>query len=406
MSEFSATPVSHDLDARVRDGLAPPLRVERLLAQGSTARIYLAHDVALDLPVTIKVLDPELARSAEARARFEREARAAANIIHPNVANVRQYGVLPDGDPYLVMQYVRGRSLEHRLAADGPLSVGEVRSLLADVARGLDSAHKRGVVHRDIRPGNILLEEHTGRALVTDFGLAALTEAWSRTQDAKLTKAGQLLGDPHYVSPEQLRGEAVTEATDVYSMAVVAYEALTGQKPYADTGTREAIVARLAARPIELPSWLYTEDPALATLLGKCLSPEAARRPSARGVAHRLARNATPGARTALDGAQDGGWLERAWGALVRGRVPQWTAGAAAGGWLILQAVDQLIQNRLAPEILYPVTLSVVLAGVVMAAILAWFHGERGIQRFRMAEVWLLLAVAALWVLSLLAILP
>ena len=404
MSDFKVTPASPGLDARVAAALAPALRIDRLLARGSTARIYLAHDVALDLPVTVKVLDPELARSAEARARFEREARAAANIIHPNVANVRQYGVLPDGDPYLVMQYVRGRSLEHRLAADGPLTVAEVRSLLADVARGLDSAHRRGVVHRDIRPGNILLEEESGRALVTDFGLAALTEAWSRAQDAKLTKAGQLLGDPNYVSPEQLRAEPVIGATDVYSMAVVAYEALTGRKPYA--GTREAIVARVAARPIELPSWLYTEDPALATLLGKCLSAEAARRPSARSVAHRLARNATPGARAARDGADEAGSLQRWWGALIRGRVPQWTAGAAAGGWLVLQAIDQLIQNSLAPAILYPVALSGVLAGVVVAVILAWFHGERGVQHFRMAEVWLLLAVAALWVLSLLAILP
>jgi serine/threonine-protein kinase len=379
------------MDARVAAGLAPALRVERLLGQGSTARIYLARDVALDLPVTVKVLDPQLAGSAEARARFEREARAAANIIHPNVANVRRYGVLPDGDPYLVMQYVRGRSLDDRLAAEGPLGVAEVRSLVGDVARGLESAHKRGVVHRDIRPGNILLEQDTGRALVTDFGLAALTEAWGRTEDTRLTKAGQLLGDPNYVSPEQLRGEAITEATDIYSLAVVAYEALTGRKPHRP--------------PLEFPAWLYSEDPTLATLLGRCLSAEPARRPSARSVAHRLARTATSAARVAGDGAAEPGWLERWWGALVRGRVPQWTAGAAAGGWLVLQAIDQLIQNGLVPAILYRVTLSSVLAGVAIAAILAWYHGESGEQRFRASEVWLLLFVAAAWVASLVAIL-
>ena len=393
-----------EMQARIAAALAPALHIERLLARGSTAHVYLARDVALDLPVTVKVLDPDLARSVEGRARFEREARAAANIVHPNVANVRHYGVLPDGEPYLVMHYVRGRSLADRLAAEGPLSVAQVRSLLADVARGLEAAHRRGVVHRDIRPGNILLEEDSGRAVVTDFGLAALTEAWGRTQDARLTQAGQLLGDPNYVSAEQLRGDAVTDAADVYSMGVVAFEALTGRRPHADSGPAHGLGDRVAGRALELPAWLYTDDPVLTALLVKCLSVEPAHRPSARNVAHRLARNATAGARVVRDDAGEPNRLERYWSALLRGRVPQWTAGAAAGGWLALQAVDQLIQNKLAPPSLYRVALASALAGVALAAVLAWFHGERGIQRLRATEVWLLLGIVAVWIASLIAI--
>ncbi|HUF12348.1 MAG TPA: serine/threonine-protein kinase [Longimicrobiales bacterium] len=400
--------MSSNLDEALAAALAPDLEVQRVLGQGATSRVYLARDVALDKPVTLKVLKQEAAASPEARARFEREARAAAHILHPNVVAVYRFGVLPDGEPYVVMQYVRGRSLEERIAAEGALGVAETRRILCDVASALDAAHARGVVHRDVRPGNILLDEDGERALVTDFGIAALTEAWRHERGARLTATGQLLGDPHYVSPEQYRGEPVTDATDIYSMALVGYEMLTGKMPHADAGARAAAVARLTAEPVEIPISLMNEDRGLADLLTRCLVADPARRPRARSITRRLDRRAQSGpSRDAGDSppllpAQ----LHTAWHALYRKRVPQWITGATAGGWLLLEAVSQAIEMGVLPDVLYLITLPSVFAAIVAAAVLAWFHGERGDQRARPAEVWLLLGIVVLWIASLVAILP
>ena len=387
----------------MESAFGPQLEIERLLGEGSTSRVYLARDVALDMPVTLKVLKPEVARSEEGRARFEREARAAANLAHPNISNVHRFGVLESGEPYLVIEYVRGRTLEERLAAEGPVDTVESRRILADIASALETAHRHGVIHRDIRPANILLDEQDGRAIVTDFGIAAVTEAWAHGRDAKLTKTGQLLGDPHYVSPEQFRGETVTVTTDVYSMALVAYEMLTGKRPHADAGAREAAVARLTAEPIRLPDSLRDLDPTLADLLTRSLAAEPGRRPSARSIAERLRR---PGIedRAGFDMLLPEG-LKWGWRALNRRRLPQWVAGTAAAGLLVLELVDQMGENRVLPEVSYRLALSGVVAATTAAAVLAWFHGERGEQRLRATELWLLLLVAAAWAAALVAIL-
>ena len=393
------------LDAVLRSALASEFEIGRLLGAGTTARAYLARDVALDMAVTIKVLKPELASSPEARGRFEREARAAANIVHPNVSNVHRFGVLPTGEPYLVIEYVRGRTLEERLAAEGPFDAAETRRILADLASALEAAHRHGVVHRDIRPGNVLLDEQEGRAIVTDFGIAGITEAWTHGRDAKLTRTGQRLGDPRYVSPEQFRGDPVTEAADIYSMALVGYEMLTATLPHAAAGAREAAVARLTAQPIELPDSLAALDPGLADVLMRCLSADPAHRPSAKRIAQRLRLPAAADALSRAPTPPLPAWLKRSWRALYRRRIPQWVAGTAAGGWFLLEGVSQLTEQIDLPLVFYHLALASVIVAIAAAAVLAWFHGERGEQRFRAIELWILGAIVIAWIVSLVAIL-
>src|SRR5688500_12718957 len=151
---------------------------------------------------------PELGMDGAPRRRFEREARSAASLTHPNVVSVHRLGRLADGTPYLVMTYVNGRTLADRLKAEGLMPEPEARSLLTQMASALAAAHKKGIVHRDVRPANVLVEEETGRFLLSDFGIAGLLEGEGSEQ--RLTRTGQIIGEPRYASPEQLRGEKVT----------------------------------------------------------------------------------------------------------------------------------------------------------------------------------------------------
>jgi serine/threonine protein kinase len=388
----------------LEQALAGEYRIERILGTGATSQAFLARDIALDMPVTIKVLKAELASAPEARIRFEREARAAANVVHPNVSNVHRFGTLPDGTPYLVIEYVRGRTVEQQLAAEGAFAVGDTRRIVADVAGALDAAHRHGVVHRDIRPDNILLDDADGKAIVTDFGLIAVTEAWQHGLTNRVTRTGQIIGDLRYASPEQSKGEPVSDASDVYSLAIVAHQMLTGSLPFEELGAREAATARASGAAIVLPPHIRDADPQLADLLGRCLAEDPRRRPSASAIAKRLSA-------TAAASATDSGigllpiWMRRGWHALSRRRLPQWVAAAFATGWLLLQIIGEVIdQGRLA-RVAWDVTAVSVAAATVIAAILAWFHGESGEQRFRGIELALLGATCIAWIAALLALL-
>ncbi|HEX6589323.1 MAG TPA: serine/threonine-protein kinase [Longimicrobiales bacterium] len=393
-------------DDDVRRALAPGLEIERALGDGASARVLLARDTALDRMVTVKLLRPEIAASAEARARFEREARAAASIAHPHVSSVYRVGALPDGTPYLVMQYVHGRTLAQRLQAEGPLRSDEARRVMADVAEALHAAHARGVIHRDIRPENVLLEDESGRAIVCDFGIAALNEAWARDRPAKLTLAGQMLGDPRYVSPEQFAGEPVDEATDVYGLGVVAFEMVTGRVPFDDVDLRERAAARHAGKPIVLPDHVASGDAELARLIQHCLARDPRVRPKPRAIVQKL--RARPDRRTGAPVEPPllplPRWVGRAWTELAYRRVPQWVAATGAAALVCLELADQAVQ-RGAPEVLYRATMATGAAAVLAAAVLAWFHGARGEQRFRAAELVTLATLIGAWLVVLYAIL-
>jgi DNA-binding SARP family transcriptional activator len=270
------------------DGLPPELEAVGEIGRGSVARVYLAREPALGRQVAVKVLLPSLASEPKARARFEREAQAAARIDHPNVAPVFRTGRLSDGTPYLVMPYYHGGTLESRLRAAGPLSSAEARRCLAQLADGLAVAHALGIVHRDVRPANVLLHRDTDRVVLIDFGIAGALEAAPGA--ARLTLPGEALGTPTYASPEQLRGEpVVTDRADVYSLGILAFELLAGRPPFEGLP-----VEVMQAHALEVPSGLDELvpgiDPALARLVAACLAKRPEERPSAADVAKWMRR--------------------------------------------------------------------------------------------------------------------
>lgn len=200
--------------------------VVEVVGRGGMGMVLRALDVCLQRQVALKVLDPQYAKSEVARERFIREARAAASIAHENVVAVHHVEKHRDNIPYLVMRLVNGQSLQELLDKGGPLEVREVVRIGKQVAAGLAAAHAEGLIHRDIKPANVLLEQGTGRVLLTDFGLAKAVE------DTRLTQSGFVAGTPLYMSPEQARGEGLDHRSDLFSLGSVLYAMSTGHPPF------------------------------------------------------------------------------------------------------------------------------------------------------------------------------
>lgn len=199
-------------------------RVDRLIGEGGMAIVFRGHDVLLGRDVAIKALRPQFAASPNFRARFEREAQAAASFSHPNIIDIYDVGE-EDDTPYIVMEFVSGQTLKSIITAEGPFHPDDVAALLEQICGALDYAHERGYVHRDVKPQNILVDR-TGTARVVDFGIA------KSLADVDLTEIGSGLGTIHYLSPEQASGLMATPASDVYSVGVVAFEMLTKELPF------------------------------------------------------------------------------------------------------------------------------------------------------------------------------
>ena len=199
--------------------------IERAIGNGGMGVVFKAFDTELNRPVAIKILARHLAHSGAARQRFSREAKAAAAVVNEHVAAI--HNVETNGEfPFLVMQFVAGESLQTRVDREGPLESKELLRIGSQAAAGLQAAHEQGVVHRDIKPGNILLEEDVERALVTDFGLAQTVD------DASLTQTGVVAGTPNYMSPEQAVGSATDHRSDLFSLGSVLYFMATGHAPF------------------------------------------------------------------------------------------------------------------------------------------------------------------------------
>jgi tetratricopeptide (TPR) repeat protein len=255
-SDAALNPILEDIRARPPDGLPEPpppgdtpaicfpgprtpdaplghlgaYGIRRELKAGAFGFVYEAHHATLGRTVAIKVLRPELAASPGQRARFEREMQAAATVKHDNVITIHEVGNTPEFPlPYFVMEYVAGESLSERLAREEAVPFREAARIVREAALGLSAAHAQGIIHRDVKPTNILLEQDTCRVRITDFGLARLTEgAWE-----KLSLSGRILGTPAYMSPEQIASPGdIDHRTDVYSLGVVLYELLTGDRPF------------------------------------------------------------------------------------------------------------------------------------------------------------------------------
>jgi hypothetical protein len=279
----------------LQKALAPSFVLVRRIGSGGMGIVFLARDPALKRLVAVKVMAPDRALDAEARARFQREAESVAKISHPNVVAIYSVGELTNGVPYLVMQYVEGRSMADRLIEEGPLDVNEAKAIIGQVAAALGAAHAKGVVHRDIKAANILWDDAAGRALVSDFGIAALLERDSAEGNPmELTQTGAVVGTPKYMSPEQLLAERVSEKTDVYSLGLLGYELLAREGPFLQASSpNQMIVAHLRDAPRPLSSLRSDVDPAFEALIGSCLEKDPHSRPAAEDVARRLHHSAS-----------------------------------------------------------------------------------------------------------------
>jgi serine/threonine-protein kinase len=234
--------------------------------------VYLARDLTLDREVAIKVIKTE-ADTEEVYDRFRREARTAAALSHPNIVPLHAFGEV-EGMPYFVMGYVRGESLATRLRRDGRLPEDEARRILAEVADALDHAHRQGVVHRDVKPDNVLLDDESGRASLTDFGVA---KAVGRGDT--LTRAGSVIGTPLYMSPEQAAGRAdIDGRADLYALGVMGYAMLAGRLPFEGSTQAEVLTKHLTQDPPPLRSLTGSVSDPTVQAIERCLAKDPARR--------------------------------------------------------------------------------------------------------------------------------
>jgi serine/threonine protein kinase len=263
-----------------------PYRIQGRLGQGGMGIVFRALHDGDGRTVALKVLRDELAADYGFRQRLAHEARAAAEVDHPNLAPVLEAGEA-DGRLYLAVRYVDGRSLAERLAAGGPLPVGELVPLTANVAAGLDALHRRGIVHRDVKPANILLAAD-GTAVLGDFGLAK-SRAWT-----VLTKTGQVLGTPDYLAPEVIRGEPATPLSDLYGLGCVLFEFLAGAPPFAGRGVLRVGMAHLTEEPGDPAAGRGDVPPALAWTVRQALAKDPADRPPSAVALARMLRLAAP----------------------------------------------------------------------------------------------------------------
>jgi serine/threonine-protein kinase len=254
-----------------QEAVAGRYSLERELGRGGMGIVYLAREVRLDRLVAIKLLPPALAAQAPLRGRFMREATTAARLSHPNIVPIHAVDEVA-GFVFIVMAYVDGETLAQRVSSRGPLSADHVTRLLREVSWALAYAHAQGVVHRDVKPGNILLERGSQRALVADFGIARSMEPGGETM------AGELLGTPEFMSPEQAAGEAVDGRSDLYALGVVGYYALSGGLPFT-APSAQAVLAQHITRPAPSVASLARGAPrSLVRVIDRCLEKDPAAR--------------------------------------------------------------------------------------------------------------------------------
>ncbi len=264
-----------------------PFRVEEMLGEGGMGQVFRAIREPEGETVALKVMKREFAADQQYSRRFLREARAAQEVEHKHLVRVLEAGEA-NGRQYLVMRYVPGRSLEERIEVDGPLPVDELLEIVAHIAAGLDALHQRGLVHRDIKTSNILLEPD-GCASLTDFGLAK-GQGYSL-----LTKPGQVMGTLDYLAPELIRGEEAGPRSDIYSFGCVVYECLAGQPPFAGKGVFQVGMAHLEDEPGD-PCAKRDDAPAgLSQIVLHALAKDPAQRPpTATAYGHLLRLAARP----------------------------------------------------------------------------------------------------------------
>lgn len=393
-------PASDPLFLEFQSAIAGRYSIDRELGRGGMGVVYLAREVHLDRLVAIKLLPPALAERPELRERFLREARVAARLSHPHIIPihaVEQAGAFV----YFVMAYVDGETLAQRVQSRGPLAATDCSRLLREVAWALGHAHAQGVVHRDVKPDNILIEHETGRALVADFGIAAA---------AGDVLGSSIAGTPEFMSPEHARGHEVDARSDLYSLGATAFYALSGRLPF-EGGTTAEILSRQIAEPAPSLASVGAAVPRrLAQLVDRCLAKSPSDRPQhAQAMADQLGaaleqRRELPAALRAFvkrNGRMDGGGTVLSLlGSLAAGVATSIVAGPAVG-----------VATLLAGAAVTPIAFGIVAArrlmdqGFTQADLEPAFRveressrEERGIQqhRVRMALEWTLKRTASI----------
>src|SRR5262245_3395024 len=274
----SASAASSELRAHIERVLSAHYELDSEIGRGGMGVVYRARDKRLKRHIAIKVLPPELAFQSAIRTRFLREAETAAQLSHPNIVPIYTVDEI-EGLVFFVMAYVSGDNLAKRLHEKGVLNVEDVRRISREVADALAYAHERGVVHRDIKPDNILLDASSGRTMVTDFGIArAASEGENR-----LTATGMAIGTPAYMSPEQAAGDRQVDGrSDLYSLGIVAYQVLVGEPPFGATSTPAMLVKHISERPTPVSQRRSDVPQGLARAVMMCLEKDPASRfPSA-----------------------------------------------------------------------------------------------------------------------------
>jgi serine/threonine-protein kinase len=272
-------------------------RIASVLGHGGMGTVYVAEQSSPRRKVALKLLRPDLSADEAFQRRFVHESEAAASTEHPNIVPIYASGE-SEGVLYIAMRYVEGTDLRERIARDGPLPPDVAVEIVSQVAGALDAAHRRGLVHRDVKPGNILLDEH-GNAYLTDFGLIKRSEV-----STGITKTGQFMGSIEYCAPEQIRGEEVDGRADVDSLGCVLYECLAGRPPFKRDTEIATLYEHLEQEPPSLPSSVGM-DAELDRVIAKAMAKRPIERHATAGELAREARNAvgvTSGERGAIPG--------------------------------------------------------------------------------------------------------
>ncbi|MBX3186465.1 MAG: serine/threonine protein kinase [Labilithrix sp.] len=346
-----------------RDILNGQFQILQKIGSGGMGSVYKALQPAMNRMVAVKILHPKLASRKDLVSRFRREARAMSHLTHPNTVKVYLYGELDDGSLYIVMEYLEGKNLNQTVRSEGPMTIERGLPILIQACNALDEAHRAGIIHRDLKPENIFVTHQGGMkdfAKVLDFGLAKVTEREMRPGSIILTQEGMVFGTPEFMSPEQAQGKSLTPGSDIYSLAVILYEVLTGKLPFEAKNPMEFIQLHVTTKPKPIDERVpgKTFPPILWKVLSKALEKKSEDRyGSAAEFAHAL--------QAVLNGATEVPPYGNGAGAPQAGQVlptPSPAAAPSAG------ALPAPVRSSPLPRVAAPQKLPIgLLAGIALA---------------------------------------
>lgn len=317
--------------------LASRFELIEMIGQGAMAIVYKAKQTAVDRYVAVKIMRPELASDPVQQKRFSREARSLSKLDHPNLLKIFDIGQTPNGRPYFIMEYLKGRSIEKMLEEAGPVAPAFALRMFVQVCDAMDHAHKQGIIHRDLKPENIMLvrcEDDQHLTKVVDFGIVKYTDDQMVSQ--RLTKTGEVWGSPVYMSPEQCKGEKLDPRSDIYSFGLVMYEALTGEMTFDATKIAAIIVKQIyeQPRPFKEVRPDLTIDPQLEAIVFKCLEKDPTKRYQSMSELRTVLKRALESELKRATKAGSGSFVVAAPGSTQSGAARGTTArtGTTAGG--------------------------------------------------------------------------